>query len=682
VAQLKATVKDAEGRSLPGATVVFFSTAPAAVSVAPNGTVRAHRAGEHNLVALSPSKPQNDASLYQQGDPGVRVNIPVKVAPSPLARLEFGPLPDRLYAGMSIPVSLFGTDIDQRRTDVRPSLAVSNEALATFTAFGPLFQGSDDAHPFYRRTRPDLFPGEAAGILSALRPGSVTLTATSEGVKATLALTIQPNPVHSLELDASAAEARTGDVIRFQPVARDERGQTIADPPVQWAIEAWSDPARPDSVGAGAPAQITREGRFVAEQPGVYSVLATAGAQMARRRVRIVPRNLTQRIEFVGHAPVRDRITSDLWVWQGADGRDYAVVGTWNADGHALFFDVTDPTAMQRVSSVQVDARTVNDVKVSEDGRLCVITREGASNRRNGLVVIDVSNPRDPKILARYDDQLTGGVHNVFIHDKHVYAINNGRRWDVINIEDPTKPLRVARFENTTPGRSVHDVWVREGIAYQAGNSDGVLMVDVGGGGRGGSPARPVLIGQLPQLTGWNHSVWPFRSKSAGKFYVVAGDEAHPVNPRVPGEIISWRERVPSRAMGWIVYVALQGVNQVVEVDLDRWKVARRFHTQNGPYNLGVSPDGRILIVTCKLNGSTAFWDLDSGEELKSVANTRKVTHGVATSSDGRFAFVSVEGVGGEPGAVEVFDLKTLERRAAIDVGKQASGIDFWKMVR
>jgi WD40 repeat protein len=95
-----------------------------------------------------------------------------------------------------------------------------------------------------------------------------------------------------------------------------------------------------------------------------------------------------------------------------------------------------------------------------------------------------------------------------------------------------------------------------------------------------------------------------------------------------------------------------------------------------------VSPDGRILIVTCKLNGSTAFWDLDSGEELKSVANTRKVTHGVATSSDGRFAFVSVEGVGGEPGAVEVFDLKTLERRAAIDVGKQASGIDFWKMVR
>jgi DNA-binding beta-propeller fold protein YncE len=141
----------------------------------------------------------------------------------------------------------------------------------------------------------------------------------------------------------------------------------------------------------------------------------------------------------------------------------------------------------------------------------------------------------------------------------------------------------------------------------------------------------------------------------------------------------TWVSPHPHRALA---YVALQGVNQVVEVDLGAWKIARRFHTQNGPYNLGVSPDGRVLIVTCKLNGSTAFWDLETGKELGSVANTRKVTHGVAVSPDNRFAFVSVEGVGGEAGAVEVFDLKSFERRATIEVGKQASGIDFWKMER
>ena len=148
---------------------------------------------------------------------------------------------------------------------------------------------------------------------------------------------------------------------------------------------------------------------------------------------------------------------------------------------------------------------------------------------------------------------MTGGVHNVFIHKDHIYAVNNGRRWDVVNVEDPTKPFRVSRFETDTPGRSVHDVWVRDGIAYQAGRSDGLIVIDVGGGGKGGSPSNPVEMGRLPQLTGWNHAVWPFHSKSAGKLYVFGGDEAFHTNPLKPeGGGILWKEQIPSRAKGWI----------------------------------------------------------------------------------------------------------------------------------
>ena len=128
-------------------------------------------------------------------------------------------------------------------------------------------------------------------------------------------------------------------------------------------------------------------------------------------------------------------------------------------------------------------------------------------------------------------------------------------------------------------------------------------------------------------------------------------------------------------------YVALNGASQVVEVDLDAWAITRRFHTHEGPYNLAITPNGKILIATEKSNHSTAFWDIDSGKELASVPSTRPITHGVTVSPDSRLAFISVEGRGGQPGTVEVFDLETFERRAAIDVGKQASGIDFWKMV-
>ena len=128
------------------------------------------------------------------------------------------------------------------------------------------------------------------------------------------------------------------------------------------------------------------------------------------------------------------------------------------------------------------------------------------------------------------------------------------------------------------------------------------------------------------------------------------------------------------------VYVALQGVDQVAEVSLEDWKITRRFHTQQGPYNLAVSPDGRMILATCKPDNSTAIWDLETGRELASVAASRRITHGVTISPDSRFAFVSVEGVAADPGTVDVIDLRTFETRASIDVGRQASGIDFWKI--
>ena len=47
---------------------------------------------------------------------------------------------------------------------------------------------------------------------------------------------------------------------------------------------------------------------------------------------------------------------------------------------------------MAIIDTIKVDARTVNDVKISEDGRVGIISREGASNRKNGLVILDVTD--------------------------------------------------------------------------------------------------------------------------------------------------------------------------------------------------------------------------------------------------------------------------------------------------
>lgn len=127
-------------------------------------------------------------------------------------------------------------------------------------------------------------------------------------------------------------------------------------------------------------------------------------------------------------------------------------------------------------------------------------------------------------------------------------------------------------------------------------------------------------------------------------------------------------------------YVAGNGTNDILEIDLDKWEVTRRLPGGKAPYNVDISPDGQKLVVTYKGGASTGIWDLNKGEELARIDNTRKVTHGVTISTDSKFAFVSVEGIGGEPGSVDVIDLSSNTLVSSAEVGKQAGGIIFWKM--
>ena len=140
----------------------------------------------------------------------------------------------------------------------------------------------------------------------------------------------------------------------------------------------------------------------------------------------------------------------------------------------------------------------------------------------------------------------------------------------------------------------------------------------------------------------------------------------------------TWADPHPSEPF---VYVPHNGGDEVVEVHRDKWAVTRRFETGDGtkPYNLEVSSDGSTLVVSYKGTGETGIWNLETGQREARLSNSQSVTHGVVISPDSRYAFVSAEGVGGEPGAVDVFDLQSNERVASVEVGQQAGGIAFWK---
>jgi DNA-binding beta-propeller fold protein YncE len=128
------------------------------------------------------------------------------------------------------------------------------------------------------------------------------------------------------------------------------------------------------------------------------------------------------------------------------------------------------------------------------------------------------------------------------------------------------------------------------------------------------------------------------------------------------------------------VFVACNKSNEIVEVDSGNWTLEKRIPARNGVYNLGVSPDGKWLVATNKRDASASIVEIASGTEVARIPTKRNVVHGVVISPDSRYAFVSVEGVGEEPGTVEIIDLGTKKDVASVDTPPQAAGIDFWKM--
>ena len=129
-----------------------------------------------------------------------------------------------------------------------------------------------------------------------------------------------------------------------------------------------------------------------------------------------------------------------------------------------------------------------------------------------------------------------------------------------------------------------------------------------------------------------------------------------------------------------LAYIAGNGSNEIIEVNLEDWVISKRINVGKGPYNVEISPNGKYLVATLKGEGSTGIWDLENLSKTKVLKNTTNVSHGIAISPDSKYAFISVEGVGGEPGKVDVIDLKNMYLKSSVNVGKQAGGIAFWKI--
>jgi len=334
-------------------------------------------------------------------------------------------------------------------------------------------------------------------------------------------LRVVPNRVAKLEVTGPPT-ARTGDIARFTVRATDRSGRPVTDVPARWSVSNGGATVFPD-------------GGFVAEEPGAYAVSAAIGTVTATASITATRRAHDRSFETVNSILFSELQAAEHW----AIGN---VLYVSTIADRVYTYDITDPANPRLVDSLMVDARLVNDVSTTADGKIGVITRQGASSRKNGIVFLDLVDPLHPKVLSEYTTTVSGGVHSAFVDGHYVYLTDDGTAsMKVISFADPRSPREVAQWQiensytRAHPGqdaaRYLHDIQVKDGLAYLAYWRDGVVILDVGRGIKGGSPESPKLVSRFtyntadfypPDMLAGTHTVFRFRD------YLVIGDEVFP----------------------------------------------------------------------------------------------------------------------------------------------------------
>jgi hypothetical protein len=555
-ASVNVAVLDASGDAVAGVPRQWFTNTPDLVSVDAEGIITGLRPGEGQVSVVAG---------------GVAAFVTVHVLQE-TAELSATLRADELPVGTSAPLAIRALDAFG---DVVPSPG------ARFTSADPSVAEVDDL-----------------GRVFGNAPGSTTIQASAGSATSVVPVEVVDRGELSYTLSQSTREARTGDVVRFSVMARPASGAPI---PVEPAWTVSSPGAQIQGEGG--------EGVFVAEQAGTYRITAQIGDEAARSAlITVTPRGEEARLVKVGRGPASHHNSGDTWAFEGVDGRDYAIIGTLYHDW-AKVWDVTDPENPVLTDSLQADARRINDVKIHPNNRLGIITREQASNRRNGIILLDLADPAHPSVLSEYTETVTGGVHNVWIDGENdlVYACHNGTSdMHILDISDPANVREVGRWGLEKSEKTLHDVIVQDGYAYLSYWDDGVITLDVGAGTHGGTPTEPTFVSQFKYPIGNTHVAWRY-----GR-YLFLGDEIFPAD---------WDPTRPIEARGYVHVVDMIDPEQPVEV-------ARYEVPEAGAHNLWAEDDKlyvgyyqaglRVLDISGELRGDL----YQQGRELAVIKTT------------------------------------------------------------
>jgi plastocyanin len=574
-----AVAKDASGKVMDVKPMLWIALPPDIAGADADGNVIFRAAGTVTVGAVV------------AGKPGFTT---VDVATPPPAKVEAAPVTQAIAVGGStVLIATARSANGDPRTDVPIRWSSKSPAIAKV---------------------------DESGLVTAVAPGTATLVATGGPVSGEVSVRVVADTVTKIAWESAATTAKTGDVVHFTAKPEGKGGTGMKDVLTSWSV-------------SGPRATIYPDGAFVAELPGTYEVTAAIGHHSAVASIDVAPRNAQRELEVVSRIPSKNAEghviqTTEQWVVG-----NHLYVATFGDKIYA--YDVSDPANPKALDSLKADARLFNDVSTTPDEKVGVFTREGASNRKNGIVLFDASDPAHLKVLSEYTETVTGGVHSAFINSHYAYITDDATgSLRVIDFQDAAHPKEVARWQTEkseqqtiasplgegmiTTGRYLHDLYVKDGLAYLAYWRDGLVILDVGNGMKGGSPEHPQLVAQYK----FNHyelygNGWLAGSHTAFRYknYVYVGDEVF------PGYFdINSKERIPVRGILHVMDVSdIEHPREVANYEVPEGGMHNVWADNDILYLGDYAGGGRVVDISGELRGNlyqqgreiASFWTGD-----------------------------------------------------------------------
>ncbi len=141
--------------------------------------------------------------------------------------------------------------------------------------------------------------------------------------------------------------------------------------------------------------------------------------------------------------------------------------------------------------------------------------------RRGGVKAVDISNPRDPKVVATRE--VAGFARDVSVVGDCLYVANDARGVQVLDIRKPGEPRDMGRV--AAPQGCIGHVRVDGQTAYLAGGDIAVASLSLK------DPSRPKWLGgtsdrhvHSPYFGGYSHDIALVRAAGSDKLYACAAD--------------------------------------------------------------------------------------------------------------------------------------------------------------